>query len=106
MGRVSAGDSLGGPEKIASHPEPESPQRAMEVPDGPGGGLWESPERIHWKGENQASVMRSLKQLTVLPVTLKLLGPGARKPHQGGTGSSGEKGVAKFRENAMGFRIY
>lgn len=48
MGRVSAGDSLGGPEKITSHPEPEFPQWALEVPDAPGrGGLWEPSEIIH-----------------------------------------------------------
>lgn len=44
MGRVSVGNSLGGPEKIASHREPEFLQRAMEFPDAPGDELWESPE--------------------------------------------------------------
>lgn len=53
MGRVSAGDSLGGPEKIISHPETEFPQWALEVPDVPGGGLWKSPEITHRKGENK-----------------------------------------------------
>lgn len=39
LGRVSAGESLGGPEKITSLSEPEFPQWTMEVPDAPGGGL-------------------------------------------------------------------
>lgn len=56
MGRVFAGESLGGPEKITSLSEAEFPQQAMEVPDAPGRGLY-------WKGENQAWVMTGLKQL-------------------------------------------
>lgn len=55
MRRVSAGESLGGPEKLASLSEAEFPQQATEAPDAPGGGL-------HWKGENQAWVMTGPKQ--------------------------------------------
>lgn len=106
VGRVSAGESLGGPEKITSPSEPEFPQRTTEVPDAPGGGLRGSPEIIHWKGENQAWAMTGLKQLAALPVTLRLGRSGARTPQQGGQAHLGEKGVAKFREKVMGFKVH
>lgn len=103
MGRVSAGESLGGPEKIICLSEPEFPQQAMEVPDAPGGELRGSPEITHWEGENQAWAMTSLKQLEV---TLRLVRPGARTPHQEGQVHLRKRGVAKFRENVMGFRVH
>lgn len=102
VGRVSAGESLGGPEKSTSLSEPESPQRPVEVPGAPGGGLRASPELSHWKDENQAWPVTSLKQLAALPVTLRLVRPGAGTPPQGGQAHLEKRGVAKSRETVTG----